>query len=87
MRLKYDNISHIAVLTYYGIIYSVYVAMKSHRVSDSRHYCSADERGRTAIEAFNMDLLPKCIKDYLSNHKGEVRYESPDGFVELIYKG
>ena len=86
MRLKYDNIRHISVLSYNGNIYSVFVATKSRMVSDSRQYCNKDNEGRTSISAYDLDLLPKCVKKYLSDHTGKVSYETPDGFKGMIYR-
>lgn len=81
MRMKYDNIKFVRVLTRDDVPYEWSISL-SHRVSDSRTYYSIAD-------------VPKCVIKFINEHEGEISYtetwkpkdaDHESKFVHVVYK-
>lgn len=75
MRLKKDNIEFVTRLEYDGVTYCWIVVMKSHKVSDTRHYVNYDMDNRTVVKDYPVDWLPESVKKFINSH-AEIQIES-----------
>lgn len=86
MRLTTNNIDFVKELTEDGVAYSWYVAMKSHRTSDGRHYCYCDKEGRTIVKEYRKEDLPKSVQSFIDTHKREQFSRIDARHYQYIYK-
>ena len=68
MRLTKNNIKHIAYLEKDGVPYSWTVFTKANAISDARQYVNYSEEGRTTMEPYPVEWLPKSVQAFLKEN-------------------
>lgn len=70
IKLSVNNILHVTVIKRNGIPYSWHVAMKSYKVSDSRHY-QIYEQGKSTCKEYKPEWLPKSVQNFIEQRTPE----------------
>lgn len=88
-RLKYENIKHVALLSYNDCIYEVFVSFGNY-VSDSRCYSAGIEKVSDNTyhpHPIAFETLPKCVTKFIREHEPQTTtpYKVDDGFCKVRY--
>ena len=70
MKLTTNNIAHVHVIKRNGVPYSWSVAMKSHQISDGRHY-QIYENNKSTCKEFKFEWLPKSVQKFIESRTAE----------------
>ena len=91
MKLIKSNILEVKRLECDGVTYEYFVVMKGRYVSDARQFINYNEQGRTTVEEYAFERLPKAVQNFINDHEEKLLRDweaTKDGknFKEYIIK-
>lgn len=85
MRLTINNIAFARRREKDGITYGWFIAMKTHKVCDSRDY-SIHENGKTVVKPYPLEDLPSTVQNFIKSHTEYLVLDEENGFKHYIIK-